>query len=96
MSVKSVAVSVTTTPTLLGTVSSATRETRRAFELYNNGTVPVYYGGADVSPANGVPVAAGTSRTVSSDTDNALTAAQPFYAVVLAGTADIRLVQVYN
>ncbi len=56
------------------------QEDRRDFIIYNGSTATIYVGGSNVTAANGLPVASGTSFSVPAGRAN-------IYAVTAAGTA---------
>lgn len=88
MAIKSTAVTVGTSPTRLDTVVEADYRAGSALVPFNNSLVTVYVGGPDVSVANGVPVAAGTYGP-----SFVLDDGEAPYAIVSAGTADVRVLE---
>jgi hypothetical protein len=56
--------------------------------------VTVYIGGADVTTANGFPLAAGTSMVMNSDNGGTLSPDEAWYGVVAAATQDVRVLAV--
>lgn len=77
------AVSVGTTPTLL----HAADDDLISLTVFNNGADPVYLGGATVTTATGIPVAAGQARQL-------VVTGEAWYGVVATGTADVRVLSV--
>lgn len=86
MTVKSTAVSVTNTATRLDTAAETDNDNRSSVLPFNNSGVTVFVGGADVTTANGVPVAAG-EYGIAAD----VTAAEGYYGIVVSGTAEMRV-----
>ncbi|GAC1397699.1 MAG: hypothetical protein NVSMB60_08010 [Mycobacterium sp.] len=79
-----VAVSVTTTATLLIAANTA----RKVLMFTNNGTQTIYYGGTSgVTTTIGLPLVAGATLI---DGDSSGT----WYAIVTAGTADVRVQEI--
>jgi len=74
------AVTVATTATLLQAENSA----RCKLVIANNSTAPIYVGGASVTTATGIPIAAGASLVDDASED-------AWYAIVAVGTADVRV-----
>lgn len=102
MATKSRAVSVGTTATRLDTADEASGRRGLAIVVYNNGAATIYIGGADVTTANGAPIAAGTwgpgidlegtsdlpAETLGGDDHEAL------YGIVASGTVEARVLEV--
>lgn len=81
------AVTVNDSPTRLDTVGD--EHLVGGIVVYNNGASPVYLGGSDVTPSNGVPIAAsswGPGLDLAHD--------EGLYGVVAAGTCDVRVLEV--
>lgn len=88
MSVSSRAVTVTTEPTLLDATGSD-NAIDQSFSFHNGSAVTVYVGGSNVSTTNGAPVAA---NSWSPGID--LSSGDNVYAIVAAGTAEVRVLEV--
>lgn len=89
MAVKSTAVSVTTSATRLDRVDdTGDAQAGESLAFYNNGAVPVYIGGSDVTSSNGAPVPA-LSWSPSFD----LGGADALYGITASGSADCRVVE---
>lgn len=84
MAVSAAAVTVTTSATALN-VGDADGQ---SVEVYNNGAATVWYGGAGVTTASGVPIALGTSRVFD------LSPGEVVYAVAASGTVECRVAQI--
>lgn len=90
MTVKSSAVSVTTSATRLDSADSADDgQPGQSVAVYNNGTATIYLGGSSVTTATGSPVPAGTWGP-SMD----LTPAEGLYGIVASGTQEARVLEV--
>lgn len=85
MAFKTAAVSVGTTATRLTTFDPKYNDSDGAYDvlIVNNGAATVYVGGSDVTTANGIPVAAGASLSVSREAD--------LYGRVASGTVECRV-----
>lgn len=90
MSVSSRAVSVTTTATRLDVLTDTDDgSVGQALAVYNASAVTVYIGGANVTTANGVPIAA-----TSWGPGLGLGVADAIYGIVAADTAEVRVLEV--
>lgn len=89
MAVKSVVVSVGTTATLIedGTLGEAAAPVSVVASVPSGG-VTVYFGGADVTTANGYPVAGGVQSPAMD-----LFGGDQLYAVVASGTQNVNVLK---
>jgi hypothetical protein len=89
MAVKSRAVTVTTTATRLdGTTDQDDAMSGQSIAIYNGSAATVYIGGADVTTANGYPVAA-TSYGPGFD----FSISDQLYGIVAAATSEVRVLE---
>lgn len=86
--IKSTAITVTSTATLLPTTSLADR---RSLSTYNNGSSTLYIGGSDVTTANGIPVPAGTWGPEIDAGPRML-----LYGTVASSSLDVRVLEMSN
>lgn len=84
--IKDTAVTVTTSLTPL---PSTPLNARRSITIYNNGSVSVFVGGANVTAASGIPVPASTYGPSLDIGERAI-----LYAVTASSTADIRVLEI--
>lgn len=90
MAATSRAVSVGTTATRLDATADTSDDVRhQSSAIYNNGSATVFLGGADVTTANGFPLAAGTSMSISD-----LELGDELYGRVASGTVEVRVFEV--
>ena len=89
MAVKSRAVTVTTSATRLDSVDETDDTATSSLSLFNNGATTLYIGGADVSAANGVPVAAGSWGPGL----NGLGLGEAVYGIAASGTLNVRVIE---
>lgn len=89
MAVSSHAVSVTNAATRLDTDEGPSNRANRvtSVALYNNGSVTVYVGGADVTSSSGLPLPAGQYMSVDVDRSEGL------YGRTASSTADVRVLE---
>jgi len=85
------AVSVGTGATLL----TAVNNTRTRLAIFNNGSAAIFIGDATVTTANGFPVPAGQSFSVSANDMGPadLLFGGAWYAIVAASTNDVRVLE---
>ena len=86
MALQSAAVTVAATATVLST-AAGDREGHRVLILNPSGGVTVYVGGADVSTANGYPVASGGTLSL------ALEVGEIVYGIVATGTQAVNVLR---
>lgn len=84
MAVRTTAVSVATTATVLVT-GIGNLQDARPWLIHNAGAAVVYIGGSDVTTANGIPVAIGEKVTGFAPANESL------YGIVASGTEAVRV-----
>lgn len=81
--------SVATASTTAARVDNSTRKQPQGFSFFNLGAVTVYFGGSDVTSANGAPVAPNSwSPGIDLGVDDAV------YVRTASSTAEIRVLEV--
>lgn len=88
MTIKSRAVTVATTATALDSATETDSWTGSSATVYNDSAVTVYIGGADVTVANGAPVAPGAYGPALDLQDE-----ERLYGIVATGTASVRVLE---